>query len=252
MKGWSEGATSWPPGRWAVMQRFARVPVGIAIMLLSLHAVADDRLGAEGESCRARSDCADRLRCVRGVCVAPKAEVKGRKWAQFKFDRGVHGFIGSGMVLGVDQVIIANGVASRDRLVASGATWLRGGVLLGHHEFGLEVAPVSTIGSGAYIESTLAMQVSTSYGFMVPLASGRVAALYMPLRLGVGGMFSLDNRLHFLARAESGLALALGHFLIELHAPSFRYAVGADTTTAGTFSRHHVMIGSGATVAYTF
>jgi len=231
----------------------------LGAITVSLPALADDR-GGEGENCRARSDCAEGLRCLRGVCTSSQsapiehvepAKPAGRKWAHFKFDEGTHGFIGFTLIAGVDHLTVANDkeMSSGSLTAITGA--VRGGVFLNRHEIALEVAPFTSVLEKNGV-STVRFDVSASYGYLLRLASGRVGSLYIPLRLGVGGAFAQYESPLFLARVETGLAVAWGHFLFDFHVPWVRYLVGTASVPTGVNSLHHLVFGFGATLSYTF
>jgi hypothetical protein len=152
------------------------------------------------------------------------------EWLHFR-RTGVHPFIG--VTLGVGFV---NGgyTGSEGSLWGSGADGaaliaLRGGVTLDNrHELALEIAPFTyfwdlAIGPGP------AFEVNASYAYHLMLLQKPMAQITWPLRIGAGfvaGGTNTNSNAFFEARLDViGVALSIGHATIELHAPSFRYAL---------------------------
>lgn len=174
-----------------------------------------------------------------------------RSWAHYKLDDTISPFVGFVTTGGPDQVIVANDRGSQS-LTAGGVTAaIRCGILLSRHELAFELSPPGMSAMITYTPTPM-LQASGSYGYLIPIAHGRVASLYLPVRLGAGAAIIQETQKAFLGRFETGLTLAAAHFLFELHAPSVRYIVHTETSRAGTDSHHQVMVGFGATVAYAF
>lgn len=151
------------------------------------------------------------------------------EWVHFQL-KGIHPFVG--LMLGVGFL---NGgyTASQGTLWGGGADGsfllaLRGGVLLDHHEIAIEIAPFTdfwdlSVGPGP------AFEANVSYGYLVPLITKPTAGMSWPLRVGIGvlaGGSNTGGNAFFEVRADViGLTFNTGHVLLELNAPSFRYAL---------------------------
>jgi hypothetical protein len=191
-------------------------------------------LGGEGESCQARSDCAEGLRCLGNVCTAstdaaagpepgPPAEPAPAEqtataggWSDFALG-GAHGFVG-----------LALGPAlTGDWFYGGSPTWhpgmllaLRGGILLDRIELALEFAPVSLWWS---FERDPVLSFNVTIGGLVELTDH----LYWPFRFGLGvtGVNAPHDETYMQARLDlAGIVYQYGHLLFELDLISVRFS----------------------------
>jgi hypothetical protein len=226
-----------------------------AVLVLSLAApaLADDDavLGGSGESCRARLDCQGGLRCVNHVCVqsvVSRAEsqpcqstancgdlrcVEGRCINPFAPPEAGPGrvrfFLGLVSMGGVAYGgVISNGGRFDTSAQSTFVAAVRAGVLIDErHEIAVELSPFTY----AYYQPSPgpAFQVNATYGYRVPLVVSSSFSIYWPFRVGAGfftGNTGGDVYAQF--RADLiGVSLRLGHFMVDLYAPSFRYAISS-------------------------
>jgi hypothetical protein len=166
-------------------------------------------------------------------------EAAWRAWLQFPLT-GLHPFVGLSVGLGA-----VNGGYTG----ASGSLWgtgadaafdlaIRGGIFVNHHELALEISPFTYIWDFQGLGQTTgpAFKVDATYAYFVQLTHGDKVRLYYPLRGGLGsflGGANTGNNVFVEARADLvGMAMKVGHVMIDLHAPSFRYAL-----TNGNFAQ---------------
>jgi hypothetical protein len=242
--------------------------VAFALTSFALPCLADDR-GGPGESCRARSDCQEGLRCVRSTCVAPGAEPAvsparsgevddTEGWSTFRL-RGPHPFVGVTGMAGAAGFGLSNDtryVWAESKPQAAGLFALRGGVFFGRNELALELSPMTY----AWHTNTRgpAFQFNATYGHYLPMHEGRSVSVYWPLRIGVG-MFAgnTEDQVFFQARTDLlGVALRVGHLMIDFTLSSFRYGLSPVSVSRsygynnGVF--HHFAWLSGMSVSYVF
>lgn len=211
---------------------------------------ASANLGGVGESCRARADCEQGLRCIANVCrdplegtacgasaecgphlrcyqqvcqsslgaYAPLGGMGASERPEEPVDErtsidGVHGFIGASVMVGPALTPYLQGVFHFA---------LRAGLYVGNHELAIEVSPFTSV----YHFDLPVFQLNVSYGYLIPMVRGTNAALYWPLRLGVGFITGNTNgNVYVEARGDVlGLALQVGQVMIDFHLPSFRFA----------------------------
>jgi hypothetical protein len=225
-------------------------------------------LGGPGESCRARSDCAQGLKCVDQVCrddmegatCAAKADCGGRlvcvdqvcvipgqpRRKQQKEQRdvdepaepaepdkeleGVRPHIG--LMLGGGPTHGANdsGIVFGSLLFA-----LKGGVFIDRAEIGLEFAPASFVTS--FDPDVPLVELNAYFGYHIPVA-GPVS---WPLRAGIGFSHAapaggLADDILLEARADLiGISILVDPVLIDLFLPSFRANTDTDGVDAFTY-----------------
>lgn len=222
----------------------------------------------EGASCKTTFDCGGRD-CVKGACAAAKGTTatvplteeqtgEGGKppWMEFALG-GVHLFAGLTWLGGPAYAGRIDGNGRFD--TAANFSFLfavRGGLLIGRHEIAVEVSPLTYAFyfGGPRSISDPQFQVNGTYGYLVPLLPGegteKKFALYWPLRGGVGTFFgNISSNAYFQVRADLvGLALRVGHVLVEVHAPSFRWGIyTANGLTPTVFSWE-----TGLSLSYVF
>jgi hypothetical protein len=117
----------------------------------------------------------------------------------------------------------------------------------------LELAPVTYFWTLQNGNPGPAFEVTGSYAYFIPLYRGDSVKVYWPLRIGVGFMAAPGNNLNGLAffqpRADIiGAAIQVGHVIIDMHLPSFRYAV----TDSGGTQLHLLSWIFGASLSYVF
>jgi hypothetical protein len=192
----------------------------------------------EGQTCGATSDCGGELRCIGGKCTTPIGASHyggggggpgSEEWMSFKFDDGQpHPFIGVTIAGGFDTLgVTGNGAGLFNTGTIDGAFLfaLNGGVFIGNHQLTFEVAPYTFIFDGK--ANGPVFEMNGSYAYFIPLATQGTLHLYYPLRFGLGMMAGGSNSLNlafFQIRADLiGAAIQIGHVIIDLHLPSFRY-----------------------------
>lgn len=229
----------------------------------------DAQLGAPGESCRARSDCKPGLKCVARKCApddAPSSS-EGRagrsededaavqEWLAMPLE-GVHPFAGLSWVGGPAWMVATTGNASvNDRnLQGSFLFSLRGGVYLDRHELALELSPFTYVpyNTASLFFRGATFRVAGTYGYLIPIHEAEAFAVYWPLRVGVGFVAGANNTqglAYFEGRFDGvGVAFRVGHLMIDVMAPSFRYTF---THRLGT-AIHVMSWHAGGAVSYAF
>jgi hypothetical protein len=230
-------------------------------------------LGGHGESCRSRADCKSNLKCIQKVCIdenapppppppsqgepAPEEETEN-PWLAFRLT-GVHPFVGLELSGGPAFAVLSFGgrTFNDPNAEGTGLFALRGGVFIDHHELALELSPFTYM---PYNTSYLvigqpfrgaAFQLMGTYGYFIPIREGNVS-VYWPLRTGIGVFAGGDNTAslaYFQVRADLvGVAIRVGHLMIDLTLPSFRYGV---TDTRGA-TLHVMGWHIGGNVSYVF
>ncbi len=238
----------------------------------------------EGETCGATADCGGELKCINQRCTSPgspsstsappknpsKAEGEGEggdttttttkpetsagastDWMKFKIDDGaMHPFIGITGLLGGFGIAGQTADSGPSQFTAVGSALLfalKAGVILGgHHELAVELTPFFTAnpGTGAVFE------MNASYGYLIPITDH----VSWPLRLGAGIMAgpspnALDLAWFELRADLVGVQINVGHLLIDLHLPSFRYFL---TDAGGGVKDHMFNWLFGASFGYAF
>jgi hypothetical protein len=169
--------------------------------------------------------------------------------------KGVHPFVGIELTGGPAFAFAsAAGRTINDRNVQGTFLFaLRGGVMIGHHELALEISPFTYMpyNTSWPVFRGSAFQFMGTYGFLAPLREGTVS-IYWPIRVGVGMFAGGDNTLsvaYFQVRADVvGIALRIGHVMIDLTLPSFRYGVTDRLGTTSHVTGWHI----GGSVSYIF
>ncbi len=223
-------------------------------------------LGGAGESCRSRADCKSSLKCMKHTCLDENAppppdttpettpEPAQSDWLAFRLEGG-HGFVGVTALGGPSSATLSFGGPSFTDRNAQGSFLfaLRGGVFLGHHEIALEISPFTYLpySTSSAVFAGAAFQMMGTYGYFIPLHEGSVS-VYWPLRTGIGIFAGGDNTsglAYFQVRADLvGVALRVGHLVIDLSLPSFRYGgTSGNRTTVHLASWHF-----GGSVSYVF
>lgn len=196
-------------------------------------------VGGAGESCEARSDCEEGLRCIERVCLAAgqepptQAKEKERKKEPEPPPRGFDGLRGHlGLILGGGPTHTDNtALGTAGSLVFS----LKGGVFIDRAELGLEFSPASfvlTFGPDVPL-----VQMNAYVGYHIPLA-GPVS---WPMRFGVGfshfapaGGRTEDVTLE--GRADLvGASVLLDPILLDFFVPSFRVNSNLDNAHFFTY-----------------
>jgi hypothetical protein len=207
----------------------------------------------EGESCGATSDCGGRLKCIDNKCTSAVGGHPGGgggggegggmgDWMKFRIDDGAaHPFAGITLAGGFGTGgLTGNGVFGGGFDTFDGAFLfaLHAGVFLGNNQLSFEVAPVTFFydmkGIGPVFE------MAANYAYFVPLTDSGDIHVYWPLRFGAGMMAGPDlnafGLAFFQARADLiGAAIQVGHVLIDLSLPSFRYMITDKNGTQAHF-----------------
>lgn len=217
----------------------------------------------EGETCGATADCGGgELKCIADKCTSPNAPVTAKPkpsqpegddngggdaakpetkaastdWLKFRLDDGqTHPFIGITGVLG------GFGIAGQDLGIGAGLNFgavggallfaLKAGIIVGgHHELAAEITPFFT----AFPVGAAVFETNVSYGYLIPITEH----VSWPLRLGVGIMAgpspNAQDLAWFQVRADLvGVQINVGHLMIDLHLPSFRYFVTSSNGATG-------------------
>lgn len=248
--------------------RFASVALAASCALGASSASAEEgALSGAGESCRARSDCAAGLSCIKLTCVdvehdgqscettadcgalrcidkkcqttegarvaASEKHGPSESWMHFDLG-GTHPFVGFALMGGPAYAGAVN-TGGRFDTAAQGTFLfaLRGGIFIDRSELALEVSPFTYF----YYRNAPGptFQVNATYGYLIPLVQRPSFSVYWPLRFGVGlftGNTGAD--VYFQARADLiGAAIRVGHFMLDFHAPSFRYAMTSVSGVTG-------------------
>jgi len=231
----------------------------------------------EGETCGATADCGGELKCINQTCTSGAAasttapaktpakeaegaaagagenkaapQASGGDWIHFRTDDGgTHPFIGiTGPMSGFGIAGLTGGGGSNFGAVTTTVLFAfeAGIVLGGHHELALEITPFFT----AMPDGGAVFEMNASYGYLIPIAEH----VSWPLRFGAGIMAgpspNAKDMAWFEARADLvGVQIDVGHVLIDLHLPSFRYFV---TDNSGITS-HILNWDFGLSLAYAF
>jgi hypothetical protein len=220
----------------------------------------------EGQACGATSDCGGVLKCIQNKCTTPGAasakpasgssDASLGDWLKFNpLDGQAHPFVGFVLAGGFDTLgATGNGSAVFKSFSSFDGAFLfalAAGVYLGNHQLSVEVAPVTFIydakAPGPVFEA------SANYAYFIPLTEAGSIRVYWPIRFGAGIFAGPDlNALgfaYFQARADLvGVAVQVGHLMIDFHLPSFRWQL---TDKSGT-QLHFLDWLFGMTVGYAF
>jgi len=212
------------------IRALSSVPLLVALLVAPSLAGGEVALGGPGESCRARSDCEEPLRCIEQTCVEPETtpepeadaesseatEGGGTRWLDFELG-GIHPFFG---------ITVAPGMTGYwqnwgNLPVESAFLFaLRAGVLFDTTELSVELAPATWVWrSGEKPMLTL----NVAIGGLLRLTRN----LYWPLRFGLGfaAVNTPTDEVYMQGRLELvGLAYQLGHVIIEMSLPSIRFS----------------------------
>lgn len=227
---------------------------------------ANDGRGVRGESCRARADCQEGLKCVGNTCV-DGSDRRGAshdqgwtdetlgEWLGFKLE-GVHPFVGGQWLGGPAWLLATTGRGStNDRNVQGSFLFsLRGGLHIDRHELALELSPFTYIpyNTASIVFAGATLRVAGTYGYLIPLYEAASASVYWPLRIGVGMLAGANNTqglVYFEGRTDLvGLGVRVGHLFFDVMAPSFRYAFTHRLGTAVHLMSWHC----GGNISYVF
>ena len=226
----------------------------------------------EGQSCAATSDCGGDLKCIKQKCTSGASSSSGgggagsgggagggggggdnaglHDWMAFKLE-GVHPFVGLTWAGGPALPgVTGNFSGGFNRADGAFLFAIHGGVFFDKHQLLFELSPFT------YVFDTRAQgpafQMNGNYAYFIPLMENETIGVYWPLRVGVGMVAGADNTaglVSFLVRADLvGVALKIGHLILDFHVPSFRYAV---TDTRGV-QGHLVSWLIGMSASYVF
>jgi hypothetical protein len=170
-----------------------------------------------GSSCATHADC-DPLRCLRHVCVDEETFIAQRAESAPRRDDGVRYYLGGalgGVLPGLIDSQLGEGF--------QGA--LRGGILVNHFQFQLDVSPGTTALFNVANQVVAAFEATGSAAYLAPL-SERVSWIF---RIGGGGgaLFAggTNGAVSFgeLRADVFGVAVrSSDHVMVELNAPSYR------------------------------
>lgn len=195
----------------------------------------------EGQSCGATSDCGGELKCIRNKCTSGAAHARGgddgghgggssaaaQEWLAFKLE-GVHPFAGLGWSGGFDTVGATGNVSGGFNSFDGAFLFaLHGGLFIDQSQLTFEISPFTYVYDGR--ARGPAFQMNGSYAYFIPMYESEAVQVYWPLRLGVGMVAGGDNTgdlAFFQIRGDVvGAAIKVGHVMLDLHMPSFRYAI---------------------------
>jgi hypothetical protein len=215
----------------------------------------------EGETCGATSDCGGELKCIGQKCTSPFGAAHGgaggggdmTEWMKFNVtDGSPHPFVGVTFAGGFDTLGITGNIISGGFNTFDGSFLfaLNGGVVIGNHQLSFEAAPFTYIYDGK--AQGPAFEMNASYAYLIPLGDSGNAHFYWPIRFGAGMMAGGNNTgglVFFQLRADLiGVAIQVGHVIIDLHLPTFRYAI----TDRGGSQAHYLDWMFGTSIGYAF
>ena len=194
----------------------------------------------EGQQCGATSDCGGELRCISNKCTSPTAAKQAQAaaassddWMKFNpFDGNMHPYAGITIAGG----FMTAGVSGNTPFTGGFNTFrggfllaLNGGVYIGNHQLSFEISPVTYWPTLASPPGP-AFEMSANYAYMVPLTDSGDLHVFWPIRFGLGMAAGPDLNLLGLAWFQMrldliGAAFQIGHVVIDLHLPTFRYAI---------------------------
>jgi hypothetical protein len=204
----------------------------------------------EGQTCGATSDCG-LLRCIQNKCTSASAAAAAQTnaskpsgsstddWMKFNpLDGNAHPYVGITLAGGFDIGGVTGNFAGffNNFKVVDGEFLfaLNGGLYIGNHQLSFEIAPVTYVYDGK--ANGPIFEMVASYAYFVPLTEFGDVHVYWPFRFGVGMLAGPDVNIFGLAYLQAradliGVAFQIGHAVIDLHLPSFRYAI---TDKSGT------------------
>lgn len=218
----------------------------------------------EGQDCAATADCGGELKCISKKCTSGSSPVYSnpnadkdhrgggaREWLAFRL-QGAHPFVGltwaGGFDTGGSTGNLSTGFNTFNGAFLFG---INGGVFFDNHQLMVELSPFTYVFDGR--ARGPAFQFNGSYAYFIPLYDSETIQVYWPLRVGVGMMAGADNNTSNLAFFQArgdviGVGLKIGHVMLDMHLPSFRYQV---TDRAG-FQGHLLDWLFGLSASYVF
>jgi hypothetical protein len=200
------------------------------VVFFSMRASAAD----EPLTCTASGDCEGALRCIEGRCVDPFVKQAGQTH--------VRGFVGLMLLSGpAFGGIIGTGGTWDTTVRPSGLVALTGGVLVGEHEVRLELSPFTYWHYPQPYGPTQAptFQANVTYGYLLPVLKRHDFVVSWPFRVG-GGFFAgnIGGDVYGQLRGDLiGVNVRTTHFMLDIVAPSFRFATTkANSVTPGLLS----------------
>jgi hypothetical protein len=216
----------------------------------------------DGETCGATADCGGgELKCINDKCTNPSApatpkskepdasgngsgdEGEGKPtpqaaapsgdWMKFRLDDGqTHPFIGiTGLFGGFGIAGVDDGAGTQTFGAVNSAAlfaFKAGVIVSGHHELAIELTPFFTanVGNLGFGGNGTVFETNASYGYLIPITDH----VSWPIRIGAGIMAgpspNAANDAWFEVRADLiGVQVNVGHLLVDLQLPSFRYFV---------------------------
>src|SRR5262249_34835855 len=129
---------------------------------------------------------------------------------------------------------------------------ITGGLVIGSHELSLEVSPMTYF----YAPNTPgpAFQFNVAYHYLIKLYENDTLSLFYPSGVGAG-LFTgnTGDNVFFQARADLiGLMFKIGHVVVDVMLPSFRYGVTSESFLGNTVTGHTFTWLFGATLGYAF
>jgi len=153
-----------------------------------------------------------------------------KEWMDFEL-RGFHPFVGVGLMGGPTLPFVAD-AGKPGKVDGSFLFALRGGFFAGRNEFSLELSPMT------YVVTTQApgpsFQLAFNFTGYVPLLEGPKLDVFWPLRVGYGVVAAntYQNAAYMQLRIDIlGAAFRIGHVMIDLALPGFRYLYSPSSPT---------------------
>ncbi len=218
----------------------------------------------EGQTCGATSDCGGELRCIGGKCTTTIGASHGGggggagsdEWMSFKLDDGQpHPFIAltilGGPVLGG---VGANGQFQTGNTDGAFLLGVRGGVVIGPNELSLELSPMTYFWDLASGNPGPTFQFNVAYRYLIKLYEAQGLQVFYPIGLGLGLFTGNTNGdVFFQARFDLiGILVKYGHLLVDINLPSFRYGVTSQGVLGETFNLDTFTWLFGASIGYAF
>lgn len=223
----------------------------------------------EGQACGATSDCGGALRCIANKCTSPTAAAHSSAggsssssssgggassddWMKFNpFDGNTHPYVGITGAAGFGTAGLTGNSAFTggfNTFDGVGMFALDGGIYMGQHQLSLEIAPVTYIWD-AKSQPGPVFEATANYAYLIPITE----SIYWPIRFGLGIAAGPNTNLLGLAffevRADLiGAAFHIGHIVVDLHLPSFRYFI----TDKNGLQAHLLDWQFGVTAGYAF
>jgi hypothetical protein len=214
------------------------------------------------DACHATSDCHEGFKCVWNYCVPTHEQTTEDPWAA-RHERAAPStptFVGLTLGLGA----LNGGYTSSETTLWGGGVdatvllALRVGVLFHHLELAVEIAPFTDFWD-LRVEKGPAFEANATAGLLIPIGSISGATLLWPLRIGLGVLAGGDNTgadVFFEGRLDAiGLAAQRGPIVLEVDAPSFRYAVTNGHVPGIPYegvTTHYLSFFVGSSVSYLF